>query len=39
MIFDIKMGENFRQKVITVAGGHTTETPDALTYAFVVFRD
>ena len=31
MIFDIKMGENFRQKARMVAGGHTNETPDALT--------
>ena len=39
MIFDIKMGENFRQKAKMVAGGHTTETPAALTYASVVSRD
>ena len=39
MIFDIKMGENFRQKARMVAGGYTTETPDALTYASVVSRD
>ena len=38
MIFDIKMGENFRQKARMVPGGHTTETPDALTYASVVSR-
>ena len=39
MIFDIKMGENFRRKARMVAGGHTTETPAALTYASVVSRD
>ena len=39
MIFDIKMGENFRRKARMVAGGHTMETPDALTYASVVSRD
>ena len=38
-IFDIKMGENFRRKAIMVTGGHTTETPAALTYASVVSRD
>ena len=27
MIFDIKMGENFRSKYLLVAGGHMTETP------------
>ena len=39
MIFDVKMCENFRRKAIMVAGGHTTETPAALTYASVVSRD
>ena len=39
LIFDIKMGENFRRKARMVAGGHTTETPAALTYASVVSRD
>ena len=39
MIFDIKMGEKFRRKARMVAGGHTTETPSALTYASVVSRD
>ena len=39
MILDIKMGENFRRKMRMVAGGHTTETPAALTYASVVSRD
>jgi hypothetical protein len=39
MIFDVKMGENFRRKARFVAGGHTTETPASLTYASVVSRD
>ena len=39
MIFDIKMGENFRRKARLVAGGHKTETPAALTYSSVVSRD
>ena len=41
LIFDIKMGENFRQKARFVAGGHTT--PEVLnsiiTYSSVVSRD
>jgi len=39
LIFDIKMGENFRRKARFVAGGHTTETPPTLTYSSVVSRD
>ena len=39
MIFDIKMGEKFRRKARMVAGGHTTETPAAPTYASVVSKD
>jgi len=39
MIFDIKMGENFRWKARVVADGHSTETPAALTYSSVVSRD
>jgi len=39
MIFDIKMGENFRRKARMVAGGHTTETPTVCTYSSVVSRD
>ena len=39
MIFDVKMGENFRCKARFVAGGHTTETPMSLTYSSVVSRD
>ena len=36
MIFDVKMGKNFRCKARFVAGGHTTETPTSLTYSSVV---
>jgi hypothetical protein len=39
MIFDVKMGENFRRKARMVAGGHTTEAPATLTYSSVVSRD
>ena len=39
MIFDIKMGENFRRKARMVAGGHKTTTPSTLTYSSVVSRD
>ena len=39
MIFDIKMGENFRRKARMVAGGHKTATPSSLTYSSVVSRD
>ena len=39
MIFDVKIGGNFRRKALLVAGGHTTETPATLTYSSVVSRD
>ena len=40
LIFDVKMGENFRRKARFVAGGHTTEVPDEIiTYSSVVSRD
>ena len=39
MIFDIKLGENFRRKARYVGGGHTTDTPSSLTYSSVVSRD
>ena len=39
MIFDVKMGENFRRKARLVAGGHTTEAPASLAYSSVVSRD
>ena len=31
MIFDIKLGENFRRKARMVAGGHTTNTHSYIT--------
>eukprot|EP00934_Nitzschia_sp_Nitz4_P008349 Nitzschia sp. Nitz4//scaffold712_size1567//12//1007//NITZ4_009323-RA/size1567-processed-gene-0.1-mRNA-1//-1//CDS//3329557200//8339//frame0 len=39
IIFDIKLGENFRRKARLVAGGHTTDTPSSLTYSSVVTRE
>jgi hypothetical protein len=39
LIFDVKMGENFRRKARFVVGWHTTEVPSTLTYASVVSRD
>ena len=39
LIFDVKMGENFRRKARFVAGGHTTDVPITLTYASVVSQD
>ena len=38
LILDVKMGKNFRRKARFVAGGHTTEVPNTLTYASVVSR-
>ena len=39
LIFDINMGDKFRQKYRFVAGGHKTEPPTTLNYASVVSRD
>jgi hypothetical protein len=39
LIFDVKLGENFRRKAQYVAGGHMTRTPSSLTYSSVVSRD
>jgi hypothetical protein len=40
LIFDVKMGEDFRRKARFVAGGHTTDVPDSIiTYSSVVSRD
>ena len=42
MIFDVKMLDSdglFRRKARFVAGGHSKETPAALTYASVVSQD
>ena len=39
MIFDVKLGENFRRKARLVGGGHTTTAPASITYSSVVSRD
>ena len=39
LIFDIKMGENFRRKARFVADVHMTETLSYIIYSMVVFRD
>ena len=39
LIFDVKLGENFRRKARLVADGHRTKTPASLTYSSVVSRD
>ena len=38
MIFDIKLGENFRCKDRMVAGGHTKKIPSSVTYSSMVLR-
>ena len=39
MIFDVKMGKNFRIKAQFVADGKNTKTPEAMAYSSVVSRD
>jgi hypothetical protein len=39
MIFDVKMGENFRTKARFKADGHKTKTLAAMCYSSVVSRD
>ena len=39
MIFDIKLGENFRRKERLVGGGHTTTVLPSMTFSSVVSRD
>ena len=39
MIFDVKLGENFRRKARFVADGHLTAPPQSMTYSTVVSRD
>ena len=36
MIFDIKLGDNFRRKDRLVGGGHHTVAPESVTYLSVV---
>ena len=39
MIFDIKLGENFRRKTRLEGVGHTTTSPSSTTLSLVVSRD
>ena len=39
VVWDIKLGENFRRKARLVAGGHVTDAPSSITYSSVVSRD
>ena len=39
MIFDVKLGENFRRKARLVGGGHMTTAPTYITYSSVVSSD
>ena len=39
MIFDVKLGENFRRKARMVDGGHTKMSPLSLIYLSVISRD
>ena len=39
MVFDVKLGENFRRKARLVADGHLTNPPSSVTYSSVVSRD
>ena len=39
IIFDVKLGENFRRKARYVADGHKTEIPSSVTYSSVVSRE
>ena len=39
LIFDIKLGENFRRKARFVADGYKASTPNAVTYSSVASRD
>ena len=39
MIFDIKLGENFRRKERIVGGGHMTTAPSSITFSSLVLRD
>ena len=39
VIWDVKLGENFRRKARFVAGGHKTQVPATMTYSSVVSRE
>ena len=38
MIFDIKLGKNFRRKALLVGGGHKTTSPSSITLFYLVSR-
>ena len=39
MIFDTKIGKNFRRNARLVGGGHTKTSPSSITFLSVVSRD
>ena len=39
MIFDVKLGENFRYEARLLGGGHTKTAPESVTYSSAVSRD
>lgn len=39
IVFDVKLGENFRRKARFCADGHKTKAPSSVTYSSVVSRD
>jgi hypothetical protein len=39
IVFDVKLGENFRRKARFCADGHKTQAPASVTYSSVVSRD
>jgi Reverse transcriptase (RNA-dependent DNA polymerase) len=39
MIFDVKLGKNFRRKARYVAEGHATDPPSSITYSSVISRE
>ena len=39
LIFDVKLGENFRRKAWYVVDGYKTSAPDSVTYSSVISRD
>jgi hypothetical protein len=39
LVFDVKLGENFRRNAMHCADGHKTGAPASVTYSTVVSRD
>ena len=39
LVYDVKLGENFRRKARFCANGSTTDTPSSMTFSSVVARD